>query len=246
MSASDVAEVYCPLAELIRGRAGAASGGSPFLVSVVGSVAVGKSTTAAALRALLASAPPGHRVDVVATDGFLFSNRELAARGLTERKGFPESYDLEALARFLDDVRGNQMPVHAPLYSHAVYDVVAETQVVDHPDIVILEGMPLANDRVDLSVYLDAAERDIEQWYISRFIALCRAATDDDASFFRHFAGYTEDQAMAFAHEVWATINSVNLRDHILPTRDLCDVILEKGPDHAVRRVRLRESDPGP
>ena len=239
---SDLAEVYCPLAELIGKRAGEAPRGVPFIVSVVGSVAVGKSTSASALRALLAVTPPGHRVDVVATDGFLFSNRELAERGLTERKGFPETYDLEVLTRFLEDVRGAHAEVRVRRYSHLLYDVVDDVQIVDRPDVLILEGMPLANDRVDLSVYLDAAEPDIEEWFVSRFVALCRAAVDDDTSFFfRHFAGYTEEQSTALARDVWVTINSVNLREHILPTRDQCDVILEKGHDHAVKLVRIRE-----
>jgi type I pantothenate kinase len=237
----DVADVYCPLAELVGGRAGDdRGGGGPFMVSVVGSVAVGKSTTARALRAVLALVPPGTRVDVVSTDGFLFSNRELAARGLTERKGFPESYDRDALSRFIDDVRNGRPEVQAPVYSHVVYDVVAETQVVRRPDILILEGMPLANDRVDLSIFLDAAEPDIEQWYVARFVSLCREALHDDTSFFRHFAGWSDEQATAFARQVWDAINAVNLREHILPARDGSDVILEKGADHAVRRVRLR------
>jgi type I pantothenate kinase len=234
---ADVVEVYRPLAELIGQRA---AGEKPYLVSVVGSVAVGKSTTARALRAVLALVPPGTRVDVVSTDGFLFSNRELAARGLTERKGFPESYDLDALSRFLDDVRRGRPEVPAPLYSHVVYDVIEDTHLVRRPDVLILEGMPLANDRIDLSVYLDAAEEDIEQWYIARFVALCREAAHDDASFFRHFAGWSEDQAVAFARGVWDSINAVNLHEHILPARDGCDVILEKDADHAVSSVRLR------
>jgi type I pantothenate kinase len=238
---ADVAEVYRPLAELVGTRADGSNGrGGPYVVSVVGSVAVGKSTTARALRAVLAQVPPGTRVDVVSTDGFLFSNRELAARGLTERKGFPESYDLDALLHFLDDVRSGRPDVRAPLYSHVVYDVTSETQLVSCPDVLILEGMPLANDRVDLSVFLDAAELDIEQWYVARFVALCQEAREDDASFFRQFSGWPEAQSVAVARSVWHSINAVNLHDHILPARDHCDVILEKGADHAVRQVRLR------
>jgi type I pantothenate kinase len=238
---SELLEVFFPLAELISTRAeDGRAGDAPFIVSVVGSVAVGKSTTARAMRTVLALVPPGHRVDVVSTDGFLLSNRELAVRGLTERKGFPESYDLSALARFLDDVECGQPEVHAPQYSHVVYDVIEDTQLVRRPDVLILEGMPLANDRVGLSVYVDAAEPDIEQWFVTRFVSLCREAVDDDASFFRHFAGYTEQQSSAFARDVWVAINLVNLREHILPARDGSDVIMEKGADHRVRRVRLR------
>jgi type I pantothenate kinase len=237
----DLLDVYCPLAELVADRAaGRTSGAAPFLVSMVGSVAVGKSTSARALRAMLALEPSHHRTDVVSTDGFLFSNRELAARGLTDRKGFPESFDTGALLRFLDEVRHGQPEVHAPVYSHVLYDVVDSTQVVCRPDVLILEGMPLANEHVDLSIYLDAAESDIEAWFIARFVALCREADRDEASFFRLFAGYTEAQSVATAQGVWEGINSVNLHEHILPARDGSDVILEKGADHAVRRVRLR------
>jgi type I pantothenate kinase len=243
VSRRDLVDVYCPLGALISERArGDADRPGPFLVSVVGSVAVGKSTSARALRTALMFAPPGCRVDVVATDGFLLSNRELARAGLSERKGFPESFDHEALSRFLDAVQSGAPEVHAPVYSHEVYDVIDETQVVARPDVLIVEGMPLANDRVDVSVYLDAAESDIEQWFVERFLLLRAEALDDDASFFRHFTSYTPEQAVAIARDVWTSINAVNLREHILPAREECDVILEKGADHSVQRVRVRTS----
>ena len=164
----DLQEVYSPLAELVGDRADDRRGDAgPYLVAVVGSVAVGKSTAARALSGVLAVEPSARQVAVVSTDGFLHSNQELAARGLTDRKGFPESYDLDALAHFLSAVQSGQAEVHAPVYSHEVYDVVDDTQVVARPDVLILEGMPLANDRVDLSIYLDAAEADIEQWFVA-------------------------------------------------------------------------------
>jgi type I pantothenate kinase len=240
VSAADTRDVFVPLGELIGDRVRA--GGPPYLVSIVGSVAVGKSTTARALRAVLAAVPPGRRVEIVSTDGFLFPNRELLARGLFERKGFPETFDVASLRRFVDAVRARTPNVSAPVYSHIIYDVVDDEQVVHQPDVLILEGMPLANDRVDLSVYLDAREDDIEAWFVERFVGLCREAEHDDASFFRTFAGYSEAESIAFARQVWATINAVNLHECILPVRELCDVVLEKGPDHTVRRVRLRRA----
>jgi type I pantothenate kinase len=243
VGASELLDVYCPLGELIADRAdGDDRRAGPFLVAVVGSVAVGKSTAARALRSVLMLEPTSSRVDVVATDGFLLSNAQLARAGLTERKGFPESFDHEALSRFLDAVQSGAPEVRAPVYSHEVYDVTDETQLVASPDVLIVEGMPLAIDRVDLSVYLDAAESDIEQWFVERFLVLRAEALDDDASFFRHFTGYTPEQTVAIARDVWTSINGVNLHEHILPTREECDVILEKGADHTVQRVRVRTS----
>lgn len=236
--AAELADVYVPLAELIRERA---AGAEPFVVAITGSVAVGKSASAEALAAVLAPGPPARSVDVVGTDGFLFPNRVLAARGLSERKGFPETFDHEAMVRFLTAVRSGVPEVHAPVYSHTTYDVVeGGAQVVRRPTVLILEGLPFPDDHVDLSIFLDAAESDIEAWYVARFLALCDEAKTDDASFFRYFSGFSEPDVVAFARQVWDAINRVNLHEHILPTRGGCDVILEKGSDHAVRRVRLR------
>ncbi len=234
VSHADRVEIYGPLAALVVERA---EGKAPFVVSVTGSVAVGKSAAAAAL----AGALRPHAVAVVCTDGFLFPNRVLDARGLTARKGFPESFDHDALARFILDVRAGAAEARAPVYSHATYDIVEDqTQVVRGPDVLVLEGLPFPEDHVDLTMYLDAVEADIERWFVTRFCALCADARADEASFFRPFTDYSEEQATRFARGVWAAINRVNLEEHILPVRDTSDVILEKGPDHAVRRVRLR------
>jgi type I pantothenate kinase len=235
---ADVVEVYGPLAELVAERAGSAA---PFVVAVTGSVAVGKSAAAAALAEAFATDTTRAPVSVVCTDGFLYPNRELVTRGIMERKGFPESFDHDALARFLVAIRGGAAEVHAPVYSHATYDIVdGATQVVERPSVLILEGLPFPDDHVDFTVYLDAATADIEEWYVQRFCRLVTDSVTDDASFFRMFAGYSHEQADAFARQVWASINLVNLEEHILPTRDSSDVILVKGPDHAIQRVRLR------
>jgi type I pantothenate kinase len=232
--AAERADIYRPLAELVAERA---AGTVPFIVSLTGSVAVGKSAAAAAL----ADALRPREVAVVCTDGFLYPNRVLDGRGLSARKGFPESFDHDALARFVAAVRDRAPEVRAPVYSHTIYDVVEdEAQVVRHADVLVLEGLPFPDDHVDLTIYLDADEADIEQWFCARFRVLCADAARDDASYFHQFAGYSGEQSDRFALAVWGAINHVNLEEHILPVRDTCDVILEKGPDHAVRRVRLR------
>jgi type I pantothenate kinase len=237
VTVADVLEVYGPLAELIADRAGSAE---PFVVAVTGSVAVGKSAAAAALAEAFTADTTRAPVAVVCTDGFLHPNRELAARGIMERKGFPESFDHDSLARFLIAVRNGTPEVHAPVYSHATYDIVdGAAQVVDRPSVLILEGLPFPDDHVDFTVYLDAATADIEEWYVQRFCGLVTDAAGDDSSFFRMFTGFSHEQADAFARQVWTSINLVNLEECILPVREASDVILVKGSDHAVERVRL-------
>ena len=237
--AAELTDVYVPLAELVRERA---AGAEPFVVAITGSVAVGKSASAEALAAVLAPGPPARSVDVVGTDGFLFPNRVLAARGLSERKGFPETFDHEAMVRFLTAVRSGAAEVHAPVYSHTTYDVVeGGAQVVRRPAVLILEGLPFPDDHVDLSIFLDAAER--RHRALVRRRGSSRCATRRRRTTRRSSGTSTasrSDDAVAFARQVWDAINRVNLHEHILPARDGCDVILEKGPDHAVRRVRLR------
>ncbi len=236
---------------------GSPAAGVPYVIAVAGSVAVGKSTTARILQALLARWPDHPQVDLVTTDGFLFPNRVLEERGLMERKGFPESYDLRRLVRFLADVKSGRAEVSAPVYSHLTYDIVpGEEQVVRQPDIVIVEGLtvlqtndgrsgrapPLfVSDFFDFSLYVDADEGDIEQWYLDRFLTLRETAFADERSFFHHFAALSEDEAVEVARGIWRSINGVNLHENILPTRERARLILEKASDHSVRAVRLRK-----
>jgi len=271
MSLDEVADIYLPLSRLLNLYVGAAQSlhratatfvGSdsprvPYVIGLAGSVAVGKSTTSRVLQALLSSWPSHPKVDLVTTDGFLRPLRELEARGLTQRKGFPESYDLRRLVQFMADVKSGVPEVSAPVYSHLVYDIVAgEQQVIHTPDIVIVEGLNVlqtgsgragqpmpsfVSDFFDFSIYVDALEADIEQWYIERFLKLRETVFQDPSSFFHRYAALTPDEAAATARGIWSTINAVNLRENVQPTRERAHVILEKGRDHAVRRVRLRK-----
>jgi type I pantothenate kinase len=235
---ADVREVYGPLAELVVESVGP---DEPVVVAITGSVAVGKSAAASALAHTLATDTARVPVSIVCTDGFLFPNRELAARGVMDRKGFPETFDHDALTRFLVEVRDRAPVAHAPVYSHATYDIVAgETQAVERPSVLIMEGLPFPDEHVDFTVYVDADTGDIEEWYVQRFCGLVAEAASDPSSFFRLFEGYTPAQADAFARQVWRSINLVNLEEHILPARERSDVIVVKGPDHAVREVRVR------
>jgi type I pantothenate kinase len=267
----EVATVYLPLAGLLRlhveaGRRlwaarseflGDTTAKVPYVIAVAGSVAVGKSTTSRLLQALLAAGQDAPRVDLVTTDGFLLPNAALQARGLLGRKGFPESYDRRALLRFLADVKSGRGVVSAPLYDHQSYDVVpGARQVVDRPDIIVLEGLNVLqagrradgrapevflSDFFDFSVYVDAAETDIQQWYVDRFLSLRRTAFADTDAYFHRFADLTDDQARETALGIWTTVNGPNLRDNIAPTRSRARLVLQKAADHAVRRVLLRK-----
>jgi len=231
--------------------------GTPFVIGVAGSVAVGKSTTARLLKALLARWPEHPRVELVTTDGFLLPNAELRRRGLMSRKGFPESYDRRALTRFVADVKSGKPEVTAPVYSHLVYDIVqGETLTVRRPDILIVEGLNVLQpalpgsdgrtrvglaDFFDFSIYVDARTEDIEQWYLSRFRKLRETAFQDPSSYFRRFTEVPEEEAMDYGRQVWRTINQPNLVENVLPTRGRASLILRKGADHKVRRVSLRK-----
>ncbi len=217
---------------------------------------VGKSTTARVLQALLARWPNTPKVDLVTTDGFLLPNAVLEREGLMEKKGFPESYDLPALLRFLSDIKAGRRPARAPVYSHLVYDVMPNYWIeVDHPDILIVEGLnvlqaarpprdgkaiPFVSDFFDFSVYLDADEEVLRTWYVNRFLTLRGTAFSDPKSYFHRYARLTDDEAIETATSIWTRINLVNLRENILPTRQRADLILTKEATHLVEDVALR------
>jgi type I pantothenate kinase len=229
----------------------------PYVIGVAGSVAVGKSTTARILRRLLSRWPSHPKVDLVTTDGFLLPNKVLEREGLMNRKGFPESYDLQRILRFMSDIKSGERDVEAPLYSHLTYDVLeGKTQIVDQPDILILEGInvlqtgrpardgrgiPNTSDFFDFSIFIDAEEQDLRQWYIERFFSLRNGAFKDPRSYFHRYASLSDQETVATGTRIWNTINLVNLRENILPTRPRADLVMRKGADHRVRSVFLRK-----
>jgi type I pantothenate kinase len=226
--------------QLLDARLGAAR---PRLVGVTGAVAVGKSTFARELAAAIAASPAGPAVEVIATDGFLFPNAVLESRGLLNRKGFPETYDDETLRRALAAIRVG--PAQIPAYSHVIYDVdpLLARQLAP-PDVLIVEGLGLQRGAaalgLDALIYLDAEEGDVESWFEARFIDLWRAAETDPASFYARFRHMNEAETRALAGQVWRMINLPNLREHIVLGRDLADIVVRKGPDHAILTVQGR------
>ena len=223
----------------------------PYIIGVAGSVAVGKSTSARILQALLTRWPEHPRVELITTDGFLHPNRVLEERGIMDRKGFPESYDTRRLVEFLRAIKAGQSEVAAPLYSHVVYDIVDdEQQIVRQPDILILEGLNVlqigteatefVSDYFDFSIYLDADESDIENWFVERFFALRATVFQNPDSFFRHFAALSDNEAESMAREIWKAINGKNLKENIAPTRSRASLVIHKGSDHRMKEVHLR------
>ena len=270
ISLAEAEEIYLPLSRLLAYYVEAIQGlhdvssrflntpgdKVPFIIGVAGSVAVGKSTTSRILRALLSRWPSSPKVDLVTTDGFLHPNKVLEARGLMQRKGFPESYDRARFVSFLGDIKSGKAGVSVPVYSHLVYDVVpGEEVVIERPDILIVEGLNIlqpgelprdgkpilfASDFIDFSIYIDADVNDLRDWYLTRFFRLRDTAFRDPTSFFRKFSEMSEEEAGAFGRNVWETINLPNLLENVLPTRGRADLILKKGKDHRVEEVKLK------
>ncbi|SJM58359.1 type I pantothenate kinase [Gulosibacter sp. 10] len=263
----EVREVYVPLSRLLNihianarelrrsttSFLGKRAAPTPFVIGVAGSVAVGKSTVARLLRELLRRWEDTPRVELITTDGFLYPNEELQRRGIMHRKGFPESYDRRALLRFVTQVKSGAPEVRAPFYSHMVYNIVPDAEiVVNSPDVLIVEGLNVLqppakehglalSDMFDFSIYVDARTDDISRWYEDRFLRLQKGAFANPSSYFRRYADLSQEEALATARRIWRSINLPNLEQNVLPTRSRARLILRKAPDHSVDRVLLRK-----
>jgi type I pantothenate kinase len=280
VSMIDVEQIYLPLSRLLNLHfrsartldgvrdefLGRLVGRRPYVIAVAGSVAVGKSTFARVLQALLARWPDHPQVALVTTDGFLYPNAELERRGLMGRKGFPESYDRRRMISFLAALKAGQPSVQAPVYSHEAYDILPDRMTqVQLPDILIFEGLnvlqisppdslktrtdqtapspptTVVSDYFDFSIYVDAEVQHIEAWYVNRFLKLQKTVFQNPRSYFHHYRHLSQDQAIEVAHRIWSEINLRNLRENILPTRGRANVVLVKNADHSVGEIRLRQ-----
>ncbi len=271
VSMDEFSQIYLPIARLLnlyvaatqqlfsatQEFLGAGEHKVPYIIGLAGSVAAGKSTSARVLRALLAGGPGNPKVDLVPTDGFLLPNAVLNAEGLMDKKGFPESYDLPTILRFLSDIKAGKRHVKAPVYSHLAYDVLPNRTIeVDQPDVLIVEGLnvlqtgkppkdgkaiPYVSDFFDFSVYIDADEDVLRRWYVERFFSLRETAFRNPKSYFHRYSKLTDDESFETANDIWDRINLKNLQENVLPTRHRADLILRKGSDHITQAVALRK-----
>ncbi|GIU17765.1 pantothenate kinase [Shewanella sp. c952] len=271
ISLSEVTDIYLPLSRLLNLNVGAKQKRGlalneflgrvppkrPYIISIAGSVAVGKSTTARILQALLSHWPEHPKVDLITTDGFLHPLAELKRRGLMQRKGFPESYDMKGLVDFISAIKAGEAAVSAPIYSHITYDRVPDQyQWIRQPDILIIEGLnvlqtgqdsavdtkrPFVSDFVDFSIYVDAEEELLKKWYIERFLQFRTGAFSEESSYFHHYSQLTDNEATGIASKIWDSINGPNLTLNIQPTRERAHLILQKGQDHLMDQVLLRK-----
>ena len=268
LSLNEVSTIYLPLTRLINYYIeenlrrqtvlnrflGVQNPKVPYIIGIAGSVAVGKSTSARILQSLLSHWPNERKVDLITTDGFLHPLQKLKQDNLLHKKGFPISYDTAKLIRFLAEIKSGKEKVQAPIYSHLTYDIVPhEFTEIKQPDILILEGLNVlqtagnnsnqtfVSDFVDFSIYVDAQEVLLKEWYIKRFLKFRQSAFSDPNSYFKHYAKLSEQEAIATAASIWENINGLNLRENILPTRERADLILTKGADHAVELIKLRK-----
>ncbi|MXP67979.1 type I pantothenate kinase [Pantoea sp. Aalb] len=271
LSIQEVAKIYLPLSRLLNFYIisnlcrqtvlnqflGINKQKIPYIISIAGSVAVGKSTTARVLKALLSRWPEHRKVELITTDGFLHSNAILKERGLMKKKGFPESYNMPRLVNFISDLKSGANKVAAPIYSHLLYDVIPNRiKIVQQPDILILEGLNVLqsgidyphdqhhvfiSDFVDFSIYVDASEMLLERWYINRFLKLRQYTFSNPNSYFYHFSRLTKNKATTIARGLWREINWINLKKNILPTRERANLIMTKSSNHSVQKVRLRK-----
>lgn len=270
LTMKEAVEIYLPLARLLNLYVAARQSRNsvlnqflgnneaapPFMIGIAGSVAVGKSTTARLLRALMARWENHAKVELITTDGFLYPNKILLENDIMGKKGFPESYDIKRLVQFVSDVKAGKPRVEAPIYSHLTYDITEEVKVVDRPDVLIIEGLNVLqsgmdyphdphrvfiSDFLDFSIYVDAEDSLIKQWYIERFLKFRQGAFKQPESYFNHYTKIDEQEAISIANNIWDTINGQNLALNILPTRGRAQLILKKSANHSVAEILLRK-----
>ncbi|EGY33487.1 pantothenate kinase [Aggregatibacter actinomycetemcomitans serotype e str. SC1083] len=268
LSLDEVRTIYLPLTRLINYYIdenirrqdvlhrflGGQSPKVPYIISIAGSVAVGKSTSARILQSLLSHWPQERKVDLITTDGFLHPLSYLQQHNLLHKKGFPISYNTSKLIHFLADIKSGKPNVSAPIYSHLTYDIIPDQfNVIDQPEILILEGLNVlqpnknqanelfVSDFVDFSIYVDAEETLLKEWYIRRFLKFRQSAFSNPNSYFKHYANLSEQEAIETAGKIWDEINGLNLKENILPTRERANLILKKGANHEVELVKLRK-----
>ena len=252
----EINEIYAPIIQKLlsdhkRSSKTRTRTPQPLLIGITGSVSVGKSTISNIIKKLVTSPPINLSAQVISTDNFLFPNSQLQKNQILHRKGFPESFDHAAIIKFLSGITEGKPNSIIPIYSHESYDIEG-TSRSEITDLIIIEGVnilqepiekndqdPSIREFLDFSIFIDADESEITQWYEDRFLKYCSLAEDNTKSFFSQFKNLNMEERKKLASEIWKSVNKPNLDSYIYPSKEYADLIIKKGNDHLVSSLQV-------
>lgn len=223
----------------------------PFIIGVNGSVSSGRSFFAEELVRMFKKLPEKPRVALLSTDNFLYKNRVLKKKEIMHEKGFPKSYHWTLLFRTLKAIKNNKR-VNIPVYSQAISDISTKKMTIpSHINILVVEGINilrpyckerldrfLLSDFLDYSIYLNASERNLKQWFTRRLERKKRQWKREKKK--SALTRKNKKEFRSFTNHIWKSINKVNLDTYIYPYRHRSDMIIHKNNRHNITSITLR------